>query len=94
MVNRFKLEDVIYQSDMSHDLKSAFERHCDGDVMSRDAVDNMLMGLWQLAELRHWKLLDTFCREFELDQYCQDPEVLALRERVNIKDGKLKEDVE
>ncbi len=94
MVNRFKLEDVIYQSDMTPDLEIAFERYCDGPFMSEDDGANLLMALWQISKLRHWKLLDTFCREFELDQYCQDPEVLALRERVGMKDGKLKEDVE
>lgn len=92
MVDRFKLEDAIYQSDMSYDLKAAFERHCDGDVMSQDSIDNMLMGLWQVSLLRQWKLEDTFCREFKLDHYCDDPEVLALRDK--IEKSKLKENVE
>ncbi len=92
MVNRFKLEDVIYQSDMTPDLEIAFERYCDGPFMSEDEGANMLMALWQISKLRQWKLFDTFCREFKLDHYCDDPEVLALRDK--IEKAKLKEDVE
>ncbi len=92
MSDRFKIEQAIMDADMTTDLKAAFERHCDGSVMTHDEVDNMLMALWQMSELRHWKIWDTFCREFELDQYCQDPEVLALRERIDA--GTVKENVE
>jgi hypothetical protein len=92
MTNRFNIEQAILDADMTADLKAAFERHCDGPFMSHDEVDNLLMALWQMSELRHWKLWDTFCREFELDQYCQNPEAIALREQIEA--GKLKEDVE
>jgi hypothetical protein len=94
MVDRFKLEEAIYELSMTNDLKTAFERHCDGGVMSQDDVDNMLMGLWQVSLLRQWKLEDTFCREFKLDQYCDDPQVLAAREAFEKAQAKLKEDVE
>jgi hypothetical protein len=69
MSDRFKIEQAIMDADMTTDLKAAFERHCDGSVMTHDEVDNMLMALWQMSELRHWKLWDTFCRVYELDQY-------------------------
>ena len=69
MVDRFKLEQAIYDADMTTDLRTAFERHCDGPVMAQDDVDNMLMGLWQVSLLRQWRLWDTYTREFELDQY-------------------------
>ena len=92
MVDRYKLEEAIYQSDMSNDLEIAFERYCDGPFMSEDEGANMLMALWQISKLRHWKLEDTFCREFKLDHYCDDPEVLALRDK--IEKSKLKENVE
>jgi len=92
MTDRFDLEQAIYDADMSSDLKAAFERVCDGPAMNQDQLDNMLMGLWQVAELRHWKLMDMFCQTFKLNEYCDDPEVLALRERV--KAGTLKENVE
>jgi hypothetical protein len=39
------------------------------------------MALWQMSALRQWKLWDTFCRVFEVDEYSKDPEVQALRER-------------
>ena len=91
MSDRFDLEQAIYDADMSTELKTAFERHCDGPVMSQDQIDNMLMALWQMAELKHWKLFDTFCRIYKLDQYCDNPEVRAAREELV---AKLKENVE
>lgn len=91
-VDRFKLEDAIYYADMSRDLEIAFERYCDGPFMSEDEGSNLLMALWQISKLRQWKLEDTFKREFELDEYCTDPEVLALREK--IENGRVKENVE
>jgi len=91
-MDRFDLEQAIYDADMTTDLSTAFERHCDGGVMGQDDVDNMLMGLWQVSQLRHWKLQDTFKRAYGLDEYCTDPEVLALRER--LEKSRLKENVE
>ena len=91
-VDRFDLEQAIFAADMTNDLDIAFQRHCDGPVMSQDEVDNMLMGLWQVSKLRQWKLWEVYCQTFKLDHYCDDPEVLALRER--IKAGTLKENVE
>lgn len=90
-MNRFKLEDAIYYSDMSSDLEIAFQMHCDGAHMSQDDVDNMLMALWQISKLRQWKLEDTFKREFELDEYCTDPDVLKLRESVKKYSDAVKE---
>ena len=81
-MDRFDLEQAIFDADMTNDLKIAFERHCDGSPMSQDDVDNMLMGLWQVCQLRQWKLWDTFCRVFELDEYTTDPDVLALRKKI------------
>lgn len=91
-VDRFKLEDAIYYADMTRDLEIAFERYCDGPFMSEDDGANLLMALWQISKLRQWKLEDTFKREFELDEYCKNPEVLALREK--IENGRVKENVE
>ena len=68
-MDRFDLEQAIFDADMTADLKAAFERHCDGSPMSQDDVDNMLMGLWQVCQLRQWKLWDTFCRVEQVDQY-------------------------
>lgn len=81
-MDRFDLEQAIFDADMTTDLKTAFERHCDGQPMSQDEVDNLLMGLWQVSQMRQWKLWDVFCRVFELDEYCTDPDVLALRKKI------------
>jgi hypothetical protein len=67
--DRFDLEQAIMEADMTADLDAAFKRHCDGSPMGQDEVDNMLMALWQICKLRQWKLWDTFCRVYELDQY-------------------------
>jgi hypothetical protein len=69
MTDRFELEQAIMESDMTNDLKTAFERHCDGQPMSQDEVDNLLMGLWQVSQMRQWKLWDTFTRVYQLDDY-------------------------
>jgi hypothetical protein len=90
-MDRFKLEDAIYQSDMTQDLEIAFERYCDGPFMSEDEGANMLMSLWQMSKLRQWKLEDTFKREFELDEYCTDPDVIKLRESVKTYSDAVKE---
>lgn len=68
-MDRFDLEQAIFDADMTADLKMAFERHCDGQPMSQDEVDNLLMGLWQVSQMRQWKLWDVFTRTYELDQY-------------------------
>jgi hypothetical protein len=94
VTDRFKLEEAILQADMTNDLKLLFERHCDGPVMTQDEVDNMLMAVWHMSKLRWDMLWDVYLREFELDQYCQDPEVLALRDRVGMKNGIMMEDEE
>jgi len=67
--DRFKIEQAIFESDMTNDLDIAFQRHCDGPPMTQDEIDNLLMGLWQVSKLRSWKLWDTFTREFQLDNY-------------------------
>ena len=92
MKDRFDLEQAMYYADMTYDLDIAFKRYCDGKVMSEDEVANMLMGLWQMSQLRQWNLNEVFKEVFELDEYCKDPDVLALREK--IKNGTLKENVE
>ena len=91
-MNRFDLEQAIYDADMTNDLDIAFQRHSDGPVMTEDEISNMLMALWQMSQLRQWKLWDVYKRVYELDEYCTDPEVLALREK--IRNGRVKENVE
>ena len=68
-MDRFDLEQAIYDADMTKDLKAAFELQCDGPPMTQDELSNLLMGLWQVSAMRQWKLWDTFCRVHQLDQY-------------------------
>ena len=68
-MDRFDLEQAIFDADMTTDLKTAFERHCDGSPMSQDEVDNLLMSLWQVSQMRQWKLWDVFCRVNQVDQH-------------------------
>ena len=67
--DRFKLEQAIYDADITRDLEITFERFCDGPIMSEDDGVNTVMALWQISKLRQWKLWDTYTREFELDNY-------------------------
>jgi hypothetical protein len=50
--------------------------------MTEDEVGNALWGIKILHEMRMEKLMDTYCRKFELNQYCTDPDKLAAREQV------------
>lgn len=68
-MDRFDLEQAIFEADMTADLKAAFERHCDGQAMTQDEVDNLLMGLWQVSALRQWKLWEVFCKTYQVDHY-------------------------
>jgi hypothetical protein len=48
--------------------------------MTEDQVGNALLGIKVLHDMRMEKLMDTYSRKFELDQYCTDPVKLAARE--------------
>jgi hypothetical protein len=50
--------------------------------MTEDEVSTALLGIKSLHDMRMENLMDMYCRKFELDQYCTDPEKLAARERV------------
>jgi len=65
----------------SDDLDLLFKHHGDHPVpMTEDEVANALWGIKVLHDMRMEKLMDTYCRKFELNQYCTDPERLARRE--------------
>jgi hypothetical protein len=76
----------------SEDLDLLFKHHGDHPVpMTEDEVGNVLWGLKILHDMRMEKLMDTYCRKFELNQYCTDPNKLAAREALfNPKKGKKK----
>lgn len=78
------LEDAIYVAwKTSEDLELFFKHHGDHpQPMTEDEVSNMIYGIKMLHDMRMEKLYDMYCRKFELNQYCTDPEVLALREKM------------
>jgi len=67
----------------SDDLDLLYKHHGDHPVpMTEDDVANALWGIKVLHDMRMAKLMDTYCRKFELDQYCTDPVKLAAREQL------------
>lgn len=79
----------------SDDIDLLYKHHGDHPVpMTEDEVGNALWGIKVLHDMRMEKLMDTYCRKMELDQYCTDPEKLAAREQMfpsfPIKKGKKK----
>ena len=67
----------------SDDLDLLFKHHGDHPVvMTEDEVGNALWGIKILHDMRMEKLMDTYCRKFELNQYCTDPDQLAAREQL------------
>lgn len=77
----------------SEDIDLLYKHHGDHPVpMTEDEVGNALWGIKVLHDMRMEKLMDTYCRKMELDQYCTDPEKLAAREQMfgTIKKGKKK----
>jgi hypothetical protein len=79
----------------SEDIELLYKHHGDHPVpMTEDEVANALLGIKILHDMRMEKLMDTYCRKMELNQYCVDPEKLAAREAMfpdfPIKKGKKK----
>ena len=67
----------------SDDIDLLFKHYGDHPVpMSEDDVLNALLGIKVLHDMRCEALMDMYCRKFELNQYCTDPEKLAAREKL------------
>jgi hypothetical protein len=81
---RFDLESAIMTAwQTSDDLDLLYKHHGDHPVpMTEDEVSNALWGIKVLHDMRMEKLMDTYSRKFELDQYCTDPVKLAAREQL------------
>lgn len=79
-----ELEDAIHLAwRTSDDLELFFKHHGDHPKpMTEDEVGNMIYAIKQLHDMRMEKLYDMYCRKFELNQYCTDPEVLEARKRL------------
>ena len=84
MNNQIDLESAIMTAwQTSDDLKLLYEHHGDHPrPMTEDEVANALWGIKVLHDMRMEKLMDTYTRKFELDQYCTDPEKLKAREQL------------
>ena len=82
MTDRFDLEQAILTAwQTSDDIDLLFKHHGDAPrPMTEDEVGNALLGIKILHDMRMEKLMDTYSRKFELDQYCTDPEKLAARD--------------
>jgi hypothetical protein len=76
------LENAIQQAwQTSDDLELFYRYHGDVEIpMTEDEIANALLGLKMLHDMRVWHLQDMHCRVFELNQYCTDPEKLAVRD--------------
>ena len=78
------LEDAIYLAwRTSDDLDLFFKHHGDHPrPMTEDEVSNMIYGIKQIHDMRMEKLFEVFRRVHKLDEYCDDPDKLAVRERL------------
>lgn len=64
----------------SDDLELFLQQYYDGPKeMTIDEVFGIVDGIRAMHTLRAEKLYDTYCRKFELDQYCTDEAKLAQR---------------
>lgn len=97
MNSKIDLESAIMLAwQTSEDIDLLFKHHGDAPrPMTEDEVSNALLGIKILHDMRMEALMDTYCRKFELDQYCTDPKKLAARDELfnnvfNKKKGKKK----
>ena len=78
------LEDAIYVAwRTSDDLEMFFKHYGDHPKpMTEDEVLNMILGLKMLHDMRMENLMDMMCKVHKLNEYCDDPEILANREKL------------
>jgi len=81
---KYDLEEAIMKAwQTSNDLEMFFKYHGDHPKpMTEDEVANMIYGLKQIHDMRMEHLFDMYRMQFKLDEYCDDPEVLAERKRM------------
>ena len=93
MNSRIDLESAIMLAwQTSEDIELLYKHHGDAPKpMSDDEVATALLGIKTLHDMRMESLMDTYCRKFELDQYCTDPEKLAAREAMMYPDFPIKQ---
>lgn len=80
----YDLEDAILKAwQTSDDLNMFFKHHGDHPrPMSEDEVGNMILGIKNIHDMRMEALFEAYKKHFKLDEYCEDPETLALREKM------------
>ena len=70
MIDRFDLEQAIMQVwQTAEDLNLFLECHIDGEEMSSDDVDNIILGLAKIHSLRCEKLWQVYKQTFKVDEY-------------------------
>ena len=84
MSERYDFEQAIMVAwQTSDDLDLLYKHHGDHPFpMTEDQVATALLGIKALHDMRMEKLMDMYCRKFELNQYCTDPVKLAAREGI------------
>jgi len=82
MNNQIDLESAIMLAwQTSEDIDLLYKHHGDAPKpMTEDEVAIVLLGIKALHDMRMEKLMDTYCRKMELNEYCTDPVKLAARE--------------
>jgi hypothetical protein len=93
MNSKIDLESAIMAVwQTGEDIDLLYKHHGDAPrPMTEDEVANALLGIKVLHDMRMEALMDTYCRKFELNQYCTDPVKLAAREQLfTPKKGKKK----
>ena len=61
MSDRFDLEQQIMECwSVVEDIKMLYEYHCDGHPMTKDDIDNVLLGLSTLYQMKFERMFGTF----------------------------------
>lgn len=84
MNSKIDLESAILLAwQTADDIDLLFKHHGDNPIaMTEDEIGNALLGIKILHDMRCAALMDTYCRKFELNEYCTDLEKLAAREKL------------
>lgn len=80
-MDKINLEEAIHKAwQTCDDLDMFLKHHSDHPMpMTDDEVANTILGIKQIHAMRMENLFDMFKREFKLDEYCTDPDILFSR---------------
>ena len=81
MKDYFNLENRINEMFNTVDELNLLFHSKYGDEMS-EGVTNMILGIMEMHKARFMLLEEEFCRYFELNEFCNDPETLKYRKEV------------